>query len=123
MSLSGGGCSWSTWRRTLRMWCQLSRNVQKDPGNKTRPTMATLSSAAGARRSTQRTRVCGSTCYRSTRRSSYREEAKRLRTHPTAMARLGRRNRRKRNLCAGSAIASSRARRGSPGTSANQPLS
>ncbi|CCD18626.1 hypothetical protein ERJ75_000336900 [Trypanosoma vivax] len=77
-TLSGWDYSWSTWPRTLRMWCQLTWNVQKGPGKKTRAMTETRSSAPGARRSIQHTRGCGSTCYRSTRRSSYREEAKRL---------------------------------------------
>ncbi|KAH8609833.1 hypothetical protein ERJ75_001165000 [Trypanosoma vivax] len=42
----------------------------KRTGKKTRPMTATRSSAPGARRSIQGTRGCGSTCYRSTRRSS-----------------------------------------------------
>ncbi|KAH8607055.1 hypothetical protein ERJ75_001472800 [Trypanosoma vivax] len=76
-----------------------------------------------ARISAQHTHGCGSTCYRSTRRSSYRTALRRLRTHLLAMVRQSRRSRSKRNLYASSAIASSRARRGSQGTSAKQPLS
>ncbi|KAH8618270.1 hypothetical protein ERJ75_000293900 [Trypanosoma vivax] len=87
-----GEYSRSTWQRTLRIWCQLSRNVQKGPGEKTRPATETPSSAPGARGSTQDTHGFGGACYRSTRKSSYREMARRLRTHLVLMARHGRRS-------------------------------
>ncbi|KAG8339487.1 hypothetical protein TRVL_09684 [Trypanosoma vivax] len=60
---------------------------------------------------------------RGTQRSSYRQETQRLRTHLLVTARQGRRNRSSRNLYASNAIASSRARRGSQGTSVKQSLS
>ncbi|KAH8617556.1 hypothetical protein ERJ75_000367900 [Trypanosoma vivax] len=68
-------------------------------------------------------RGSGSTCYRRGRKGSYQEDTQSIRKQLVAMARQTRRNMRRRNFYATSAIASSRARRGSPGTSANQPLS
>nr|CCC48374.1 hypothetical protein, conserved in T. vivax [Trypanosoma vivax Y486] len=122
MPLGGGEYSRSTWHSTLR-WCQLLWNVKKGPGKKTRPMTATGSNAPGVRRSVPHTRGRGSTWYRNIRRSSYRAAPRRFRMHPTATARQSRRTSSKRNLYASSAIASSRARHGSPGTNANQPLS
>ncbi|KAG8343716.1 hypothetical protein TRVL_05455 [Trypanosoma vivax] len=49
-TLSSGGYLWSAWQRTLRMQCQLSRNVQKDPAKETHPKTETRSSAPGARK-------------------------------------------------------------------------
>ncbi|KAG8341006.1 hypothetical protein TRVL_08168 [Trypanosoma vivax] len=91
MPLGGGEYSRSTWHSTLR-WCQLLWNVKKGPGKKTRPMTATGSNAPGVRRSVPHTRGRGSTCYRSTRRSSYRAAPRRFRMHPTATARQSRRN-------------------------------